>query len=237
LSNCAPTIGVEIVQNQRSAAKLKSRHARGFVFLSLFLALVATGPAPAANVPGPPVASVEPGLPFAIADLDGDHRPDLAAIEGGQVSSPEAYYSIRLHLSTGGRRSIELVAPKGGLFIKALDVNGDNAVDLVLSTAWLRQPVAIYLNDGHGGFSRAEPDSFPSAFDQSDNAWNSAAGQGRYVAGTPPQTGGGICSETKVFSTIRPRADQTLPSSSSFVFRSFLTSGAGRAPPSEVSYL
>src|SRR5271170_3994083 len=62
-------------------------------------------------------------------------------------------YSVQLHLSSVGQHSIQLVAPAGGLQIEARDVNGDDAIDLVLTTAWLKQPVAIFLNDGHGSFS------------------------------------------------------------------------------------
>jgi hypothetical protein len=101
---------------------------------------------------------------FAMADFDGDIRPDLASIESTPSGSAIANYSIQLRLTKAGVQSLSLVAPAGGLWIEARDVNGDHAVDLIFATAWLNQPVAVLLNDGHGRFSRAKPEAFPTAF-------------------------------------------------------------------------
>lgn len=112
------------------------------------------------------------GAPFAFADFDGDHRPDFATVEGseGRTLSTENYW-IRLRLSSLGKSYIHLSAPKGGLLVEARDVNGDNAVDLVVATAWLDQPVGVLLNDGRGNFSQASPSRFPEAFSKSSANW------------------------------------------------------------------
>jgi hypothetical protein len=113
------------------------------------------GLARAADIQSARGSSPRPGLPLAIADLDGDHQPDFATVEARRSNSPTtADYWIQVRFSASERRSIHLVAPKGGLVIEARDVNGDHAVDLVLFTARLRRPVAILLNDRHGGFSK-----------------------------------------------------------------------------------
>src|ERR1700691_5881335 len=54
-----------------------------------------TGLSAAANpdVQKPLVTASGPGLPFAIADFDGDLRPDLASIEAGPNNSGNASYS------------------------------------------------------------------------------------------------------------------------------------------------
>ena len=87
---------------------------------------------------------------FAIADFDGDNQPDFATVQLGRV---EGRYSIGFQLSTGSRQSIVITAPVGGLQVTLRDVNGDNSLDLVVTTDWLRKPVAVLLNDGHGHFS------------------------------------------------------------------------------------
>jgi hypothetical protein len=100
-------------------------------------------------------------LAFAVADFDGDLRPDLAHIQIGRSDAALTDYWVQLQLSGAGQQSILVVAPSGGLQISVRDVNGDDAPDLVLTTSWLKTPVAILLNDGRGGFSRKEPSAFP----------------------------------------------------------------------------
>ena len=52
-----------------------------------------------------PVTLVGPGPQFAIADFDGDVRPDLASIQAGSNSSGTTDYRIQLHLTAAGRQS------------------------------------------------------------------------------------------------------------------------------------
>ena len=112
---------------------------------------------------------------FAIADFDGDVRPDFASIRGDLNGSGDVNYWIQLQLSEAGQQSIHLVGPAGGLSIQARDVNGDHIPDLLLATEWSKRPVAILLNDGHGNFSRVAPDEFPSAFTTANQNWSSVA--------------------------------------------------------------
>jgi len=210
----------------------------GASVLLLLLGLIGGGGAAAnTDIQNQPVTAAGPGLPFAIADFDGDTRPDLASVQSSASGSSNTNYRIQLQLSETGRQSIELVAPAGGLRIEARDVNGDHAVDLVLTTAWFREPVAIYLNDGHGRFSRAEPDAFPGAFSGSKTNWTSTADLAADAVGVPPQSGAGI--RTPESDSLHDKTPQRLipPSSAGFPIRPFLVSQPGRAPPSEVSYL
>jgi hypothetical protein len=111
--------------------------------------------------PGPGVA---PGTAFAFSDFDGDLRPDLAVVQAGRSDRSFTDYWVQLKLTTAGMQSIRIVGPTGGLQVLARDVNGDDVPDLVLTTLWRNQPVAILLNDGTGGFSRVDPSVFPGAF-------------------------------------------------------------------------
>jgi hypothetical protein len=205
--------------------------------LLLFLGLAGGSATTAAQVQNGPVASVGPGQSFAIADFDGDLRPDLASIQTGRGDLSSADYSIQLRLTAAGRQSVQVIAPRGGLAISARDVNGDHAVDLILTTAWLGEPVAVFLNDGHGSFSRVEPAVFPEAFNGSKPGWTSTMNFSTGAAGGPPQSGLGIFRQESNLLHGRVPAVLILASNAGFARVSFLISHAGRAPPSEVSHL
>jgi hypothetical protein len=216
----------------------KNLATRGSLFLRpllllLFFALLGAGAA-RADVRSAPITSVGPGSQFAIADFDGDLRPDLASIQAGPNGSGTTNYRINLQLTGAGPQSIGVVAPSGGLLITALDVNGDHAVDLLLTTAWFRQPVAILLNDGHGNFSRVEPMVFPEAFKESVILWASTASQASDILGIPAQSPTGGCAEARALPHTRSQADAISSLSMLFFFGSFPVSHAGRAPPFEV---
>jgi hypothetical protein len=112
---------------------------------------------------------------FAIADFDGDRKPDLATVEIQKGSSAgRTQYSIRLQLTVGAAQVFGVTAPAGGLQIVAKDVNGDDALDVVVSTAWQHKQVAVLLNDGHGKFTLADPGAFPDALRNSHAEWSGA---------------------------------------------------------------
>jgi hypothetical protein len=204
----------------------------------LLWGLVGRGAAKSAEISRPPNTSVGPGAQFAIADLDGDLRPDLASIQAEPNSSGTTSYWIQLQLSTTGRQSIQVVAPAGGLRIETRDVNGDNAIDLVLAEAWFNRPVAIFLNDGHGGFSRAEPSAFPGAFRESEANWATAGAINLAIdtLGVPPQSGARIHGQENDLLAGQSPARWVPRSTAGFAAKPFLVSQAGRAPPSEVPH-
>jgi len=182
-------------------------------------------------------ASAGPGLSIAIADFDGDQRPDLASVEIGHSGSATNTYWIQFQLSAAGRQSVQLVAPAGGLRIEARDVNGDHNVDLIFTTAWYRQPVAILLNDGHGRFSRAEPAAFPGAFGGARTEWISGRRLGAELAGLPPQSRTGVDEAEKDPSRPPALAGKVPSARPAFSADPFIFFASGRAPPPAVSSL
>ncbi len=173
-------------------------------------------PAQASNV-SLPISGTR--LPFAIDDLDGDHRPDLASVQQISNSSSATIYRV-------------LVGPSGGLRIATRDVNGDDIPDLIVSVAWREEPLGVLVNDGRGAFSLAALSSFPRAFGGSGKTLNCKL--------PPPQT------DTVATPTKLPVGDlsgfeyllQPRPDTSSIPRANFATlcsllleSLLGRAPP------
>jgi hypothetical protein len=99
---------------------------------------------------------------FAIADFDGDQKPDLATVQVERDAAGGTRYSIRLQLSAGEESAIRITGPQGGLELVARDVNGDDVIDLVVTTAMGSHFVAVLINDGHGKFTLAKAGAFPS---------------------------------------------------------------------------
>jgi hypothetical protein len=230
--------------SRRISEFLRHRHARlmshgnmSRLAWLLFLAALVSGGARGADSKTTRVSPGGPGLPFAIADLDGDLRPDLANIQTGGTDVSRTDYWIQLQLTAAQRQTILVVAPTGGLQIVARDVNGDHALDLVLTTAWLKEPVAILLNDGHGVFSRAEPRAFPGAFHEPGTNWGIPAQPGPSVVGIPAQSRAGQLSAGVRLPYPRSLIDAVVPSTSRFPLSAFFVSNLGRAPPSKLPSL
>ena len=111
------------------------------------------------------------GMQFAFADLDGDRKPDLALVEVESERASSTNYAIRLQFSGGPGSSIGVRAPSGGLRLAVRDVNGDDSLDLILTSAIDRHVIQVLVNDGHGQFAAAEAGSFSSSEDGGEFGW------------------------------------------------------------------
>jgi len=128
--------------------------------------LAANGHVPTA--PPLPVRSLE-HVGWAVADFDGDSRPDMAITKieaqgGGYV------YWLELDLSTShGRDSAQqppafpfIASSMFGLHLTPRDVDGDQDMDIVVTIGFARQPVAVWINDGQGGFEEGDLAAYPA---------------------------------------------------------------------------
>ena len=203
--------------------------------IALFCLIAGFAPAGKAAPHSPPSRpfSDQVASQFAIADFDGDSRPDIATVEVGQSNSSATRYWIGFRLSTGSQQTVGLAAPTGGLRLRSGDVNGDSYPDVIVTTLWTGQPVAVLLNDGRGNFTRSEPSAFPGAFADSESSLSSRTERitdtaalvfSRYLPGQ--------CEERS--STALPANASGRPASRTLHFVALLIadSSSGRAPPS-----
>lgn len=160
------------------ASLLNSRRQRGLncstaLCVASLLACLLTGFVPFGKAGTQPEGNTGPSqvtAQFAIADFDGDSRPDLASVQSGQCGSSATHYFIDFRLTSGLPQTIGVTAPTGGLRLASRDVNGDDFLDVIVTTFWTNQPLAVLLNDGRGNFTQSEPSAFPRAFTASQNS-------------------------------------------------------------------
>jgi hypothetical protein len=206
--------------------------ARNLLLLCISLVLSGSAATAAASspksLPAPGLASTST---LALGDFDGDRQPDLASIEFNRFDSSAARYWITVRLTSGGRQTVEVIGPLGGLDISARDVNGDAALDLIVRTAWQHRIVAVFLNDGHGHFAAADPSAFSSAMESSSAAWLTASGpRCEDSVLSPPGDSAAEC-EGDGGSSPLPELRHAAFSPGSKHSRFSLSASFGRAPP------
>src|SRR5258708_28068766 len=79
---------------------------------------------------------------FAIADFDGDSRPDLASVHVGQSSSRSTRYWIAFHLSGGTGQTLGITAPTRRLQNTTRHVKPDSFPHFILTTGFTTKTLA-----------------------------------------------------------------------------------------------
>jgi hypothetical protein len=175
-------------------------------------------------------------LHFAIADWDGDRKPDVAFVETADGRSSPSNYSIRVRLSGGLESAIGVSAPSGGLRLTARDVNGDDNVDLVVRAVFDAHFLTVLLSDGHGHFSVAKPGSYPAITDEEDVFLQGPAGSPEQISVAQTRTtSDGDC----IAGSAKPAVtdgDSVGVSKSRVALSSSRQTNRGRAPPPPVSF-
>lgn len=223
---------------------LRQRHLSWSNAIGVAFALLCVIPAfaPCANtapsIPQSDPASSMQVSQFAIADFDGDRRPDVATVQAGVGSPRDTHYWIAFQLSGGSRQTLGITAPTGGLQITSRDVNGDSFLDVVVTTAWTNRPVAVLLNDGQGNFSASRPSAFPEAFATSEKSWAPTTDEIKDATVVPlSRYTTGNCLEGTRFSSPRDVTGLLVLQASRKSLSSLAVSFLGRAPPSFVLHI
>ncbi len=185
-----------------------------------------------------PVSFTQATSQFAIADFDGDNRPDFATVQVGHSNSWDTQYWIAFQLSRGSRQILGITAPTGGLQVTSRDVNGDSFLDVVVTTEWTNQPVAVLLNDGQGRFTVSSPSAFPGAFPTSEKSRICITDEIKEAVALLLSRYPTVnCSEASRFSPPQNAAGLLLPWAPRSSVLSVVVSFLGRAPPSFVPHL
>jgi hypothetical protein len=180
-----------------------------------------------------PTTSTQVASQFAIADFDGDRRPDLATVHAGQSSPWGTLYWIAFQLSGGSRHMLGITAPTGGLRITSSDVNGDDFLDVIVMTEWTNRPVAVLLNDGQGNFRTSSPSAFPGAFLDSEKFWVPTADEIKDATAVLfSRNLTGDCPDGARFSSLQNATALLILRAAGNSLSSALVSFLGRAPPS-----
>jgi hypothetical protein len=120
------------------------------------------------SAPPLPLKSLE-HIVWAVADFDGDSRPDTA-ITKIEAQGAGYVYWLELDLSTSRtgdsarqHPGFPVVASSMfGLHLTPRDVDGDHDLDIVVTIGFARQPVAVWINDGQGGFEEGDLAAYPA---------------------------------------------------------------------------
>ena len=100
-----------------------------------------------------------------LADFDGDSRTDIAFARQRGLVNGVYHYQIEVLLSAQPRTTFEVESGPagGGLHISVKDIDGDRDLDLVITTEFGREPVGVWINDGHGGFTPGDVAIYPDS--------------------------------------------------------------------------
>ena len=101
----------------------------------------------------------------AAAGMEGNHRFDLVIVEAKGRGPRGFRFQIVLDSATWGTESLlELAADEAGLVVTARDVDGiGNDLDLIVKSAKSFTPVGVWINDHHGGFTKADASVYASS--------------------------------------------------------------------------
>lgn len=99
---------------------------------------------------------------LAIADLDGDDKPDGAILLESEGSHGQGYFEVELHFTGHRNANLKFQSLEPAVTVKALDINHDGDVDLIIEQSWTHRRLQVWINDGHGNFEKGRMEDFPS---------------------------------------------------------------------------
>jgi hypothetical protein len=102
------------------------------------------------------------GPTLALADFDGDDKPDGAILLQSDVSRGQGNFELELHFTGRSNTDIKFQSPEPSVTVEALDIDHDGDIDLVIEQSLTRKRLQVWINDGHGNFERGRMEDFPS---------------------------------------------------------------------------
>ena len=113
-------------------------------------------------------ALVEPltglhGPTLAVADLDGDGKPDGAILLASDDLRGLGNFDVELHFTHHSNTDIRFQSADPAITVEALDIDHDGDIDLIIEQSLTRKRLQVWINDGHGNFEKGRMEDFPSA--------------------------------------------------------------------------
>lgn len=120
----------------------------------------------------PPIPGPVSSSSWTIGDFDGDGRLDLlTAFSSPAGPSGSHVIEFRSGAFPGVEASFRISSPTAALSLAAWDIDGDDDLDLVVTSALFHRPIGVWINDGRGGFTQGSlaslPPESPASFDRS----------------------------------------------------------------------
>lgn len=98
---------------------------------------------------------------LAVADLDGDKKPDGAVLLG-LAGLHGRSRTIQVHFSDRPNLELSLESVEQALTLTAWDIDDDGDTDLVIEDSFTHKPLHVWINEGHGDFHEARVSDFPA---------------------------------------------------------------------------
>jgi hypothetical protein len=102
------------------------------------------------------------GQRFIVADFDNDEKPDSITLMSLGQHGGQNIFGVRICDSGRTVSLLTFESNEPSIRATAIDVNQDGAPDIVIEQRFTQTRIQIWLNDGHGGFRKANVADFES---------------------------------------------------------------------------
>ena len=100
------------------------------------------------------------GQRFIVADFNNDQKPDSITLASFGQRSGQNLFSVRVCDSGRTMSLLTFESNEPAIIVTAIDVNRDGSPDIVVEQPYTQKRIQVWLNDGHGGFHKANVADF-----------------------------------------------------------------------------
>jgi hypothetical protein len=102
------------------------------------------------------------GWSTIIGDFNTDGRPDVAVADHAGRRTGRYEYRLEFRLSGGRSHHVTFASVHDAVTIRAVDVDRDDDLDVIIGVPFSGETIAVWINDGHGHFSAGNPRQVPA---------------------------------------------------------------------------
>jgi hypothetical protein len=97
---------------------------------------------------------------FIVADFNHDQKPDTITLMSFGRHGAQNLFGVRVCVSGQTVSLLTFESNQPSIKVTAIDVNQDGLPDIVVEQRFTQKRIQIWLNDGHGGFHKANVADF-----------------------------------------------------------------------------